>query len=561
MGVITLITNRLNRAGVLLALTVVLVLSLAASVHGQNGQFLIKQAGKVIGSADISIVRGWDMVHVTTQVRYPDLGVEFQTLYLFSGREFPKKPLEYQFAMMSPTGGLLVDMKWENTASYSIEQGPFVDLGTANVLALDNNVISDYMVAAWLYDKAAGGILESNLVVPVLLPQGIGTIPMTVTYLGEEQLGDYTTDHFQVNVGVSVDLWVEQTDRSLVKLHIPMQAFEITAAELDDDLEVKQVNTFADIEGCDFREEDFAIEVDRATISGTLTIPDLPGKLPGVIIVAGSGPTDRDGNSYVMPGPANYLMEIAHYLSSRGVVTLRFDKRGVGESPGHVSSFSDYINDISALADYMAGLANVDPDRIFIIGHSEGAWLASEVARMRDDLRGIALLAGPGFTFIDTVKRQLLEQSEAGIELGLFDEGLSSRLESAVDDLYYAVVSNGDYDLSRYGLPTDFEQVILSFWYQRELLKDWFPADPAAVLAEVKVPVLIIQGTADLQIQVLDAQRLADALPEHQRELHIISGIDHVLKMTYGEPLPYTDPNRRVHPQVLEIIGDWIAAH
>ncbi|MGB4379431.1 MAG: alpha/beta hydrolase, partial [Limnochordia bacterium] len=90
---------------------------------------------------------------------------------------------------------------------------------------------------------------------------------------------------------------------------------------------------------------------------------------------------------------------------------------------------------------------------------------------------------------------------------------------------------------------------------------DWFPVDPAAVLSEVGVPVLIIQGTADVQVQVLDAQRLADALPEHQRELHIISGIDHVLKMTYGEPLPYTDPNRRVHPQVLEIIGDWIAAH
>jgi fermentation-respiration switch protein FrsA (DUF1100 family) len=70
--------------------------------------------------------------------------------------------------------------------------------------------------------------------------------------------------------------------------------------------------------------------------------------------------------------------------------------------------------------------------------------------------------------------------------------------------------------------------------------------------------VLIIQGTADVQVQVLDAQRLADALPEEQRELHIVPGVDHVLKMTYGEPLPYTDPNRRVDPQVMQVLGDWV---
>ncbi|MFY9437252.1 MAG: alpha/beta fold hydrolase [Limnochordia bacterium] len=547
--------------GLVLTLTAVMVFALTTSAHGQNRQYIIKQAGKEIGTAEISIEQGWDTTYMTTQVRYPDSGVEFQTIYLLSGKEFPKKPVEYQFSMWSPFGGLVVDMAWNETAGYSIDQGPFISFDTGNVLALDNNVISDYMVAAWIYDKAAGGALEAFLAVPILLPQGTGILPMTISYLGEEQFDNYITDHFQVNVGVTVDLWVEQADRSLVMLQIPMQAFEIAAAELDEVAQTEQVYTFPELEGSVFTEESFSIEVDRARISGTLTIPELQGKLPGVILVAGSGPTDRDGNSYVMPGPANYLKEIAHYLAARGIVTLRFDKRGVGKSPGQVSAFSDYINDIYALVDFLAGLENVDPERIFIVGHSEGAWLASEVARMRDDLRGIGLLAGPGFVFIDTIKRQMLEQSEAGIAAGMFDPDLSSRLESALDELYDAVLSDMDYDLSLFNLPTEFEQVILSFWYQKELLKDWFPVDPAAVLSEVGVPVLIIQGTADVQVRVLDAQRLADALPEHQRELHIISGIDHVLKMTYGEPLPYTDPNRRVHPQVLEIIGDWIAAH
>lgn len=92
------------------------------------------------------------------------------------------------------------------------------------------------------------------------------------------------------------------------------------------------------------------------------------------------------------------------------------------------------------------------------------------------------------------------------------------------------------------------------------MLKDWFKADPALVLSGVNVPALIIQGTGDVQIQLDDARRLAEAIPESQRELHIFEGVDHVLKMTDGEPLPYTDPSRRVDRQVLQVIGDWVLA-
>ena len=76
---------------------------------------------------------------------------------------------------------------------------------------------------------------------------------------------------------MTVDLWVEQADRSLVMLQIPMQAFEIAAAELDEVAQTEQVYTFPELEGSVFTEESFSIEVDRARISGTLTIPELQG--------------------------------------------------------------------------------------------------------------------------------------------------------------------------------------------------------------------------------------------------------------------------------------------
>lgn len=131
----------------------------------------------------------------------------------------------------------------------------------------------------------------------------------------------------------------------------------------------------------------------------------------------------------------------------------------------------------------------------------------------------------------------------------------------ALDDMYQAVLNNTEYDVSQYDLPAEFEQLILTFVYQRDVLKDWLTADPAGVLAEVKVPVLIMQGTADIQIQPDDAYALAAALPDEQSELHIFEGLDHILKMTYGEPLSYTDPNRRVDRELLNILGDWILKH
>lgn len=536
-----------------------LFLTAATSVSAETlaREYQIKQAGTNIGTATIEIFVLEHETYLNTVVTYPQMGAEIHSNYIFSGSEFPKQPLSYNFSIIS--GGVLdLEMNWGETTQYTIKQlGQTIKLAESNVLALDNNTISDYMVATWIYDKTTSGTLQSNLVVPVLLPQGTQLLPMTISYVGDEPVDHYKTEHYQVDIGVGVDIWVDQTDRSLVKLNIPMQAYEITATDIESKPEVERV--FKDFGGYDFQEADFHIDVERATLSGTMTIPKVDGKLPGVVLVAGSGPTDRDGNNYLIPGPADYLKEIAHYLASRGVIVLRYDKRGVGESPGEIHSFGDYISDISALFDLLSNLSNVDSESLYIVGHSEGAWLASEVARKRHDLAGIGLLSGAGFPFFDTIKRQILVQSDAAIAAGLFDSGLSERSSQALDDMYQSLLNNTDYDVSQYNLPTEIEQLILSFIYQKDILTDWLVVDPAQVLSEVEVPVLIIQGTADTQIQVADAQVLAAALPEEQRELHIFKGLDHVLKMTYGEPLPYTDPERRVDLMLLHTLGDWIA--
>ncbi|NLY11002.1 MAG: alpha/beta hydrolase [Firmicutes bacterium] len=142
--------------------------------------------------------------------------------------------------------------------------------------------------------------------------------------------------------------------------------------------------------------------------------------------------------------------------------------------------------------------------------------------------------------------------------LGLFDESLIKRVENALDEMYQAILRDEDLNLSSYQLPVKIEQLLLSFYYQRDLAREWLLADPAKTLSKVSVPVLIIQGTADIQVEVDDALLLAAALPEGQRELFIFDDVDHILKKTYGQPLSYVDPDRSVEPEILETIADWI---
>lgn len=525
-----------------------------ANVEHLERGYVIKQLGNQIGTAHIQLNIDHGDTHLNTIVNYPSLGVEVTSEYLFTGSDFPKTPVSYGFSIM---GGILdVEMSWGKELSYTINpQSAQGSIPETNVLALDNNIITDYMTATWLYDLSNPQLHQSSLVLPTQMAAGL--VPMSMQFIGEEVVGHYQTDHFQVNIGVVIDLWVDHTNRSLIKLHIPMQAYEIIASDLEE--EIVSTKTFKDFGGLDFHEEEITCPIQQGTLSGTLSIPKIVDqKMPGVVLVAGSGPTDRDGNSYLMPGPADYLKEIAHYLASRGIVILRYDKRGVGLSQGPVTSFNDFISDVSTMVDALKAQAVVNNEQIYIFGHSEGAWLASEVALLRQDLAGIGLLAGAGYPYFDTIKRQLTTQADTAIAMGMFDEGLTKRIAQALDDMYQAILNQQPYDVSNYQLPDEFNQVINSFVFQADLIKQWLVTDPAQVLSKVDVPVLIVQGTGDIQIDVADAHSLAGCLPDDQVKLHIIEGIDHIMKMTYGEPLSYVDPNRRVEPAVLQILENWI---
>lgn len=290
------------------------------------------------------------------------------------------------------------------------------------------------------------------------------------------------------------------------------------------------------------RSAPIVLETPTGDIDGSLLLPAGCSPFEVVLIHAGSGPTDRDGNSVRLVNDS--LKLLAEGLAERGVATVRFDKRGVAASAaaGPASErdlrLETYVDDAAAWVELLA-----EDDRfrgVTIAGHSEGA-LIGMLAAQRSPADAFVSLAGPGRPAADLLREQLAVRLEGPL-LAEADAILDS-LERGEE---VAEVSPELYDLFRPSV--------------QPYLLSWFAYDPAAILARLAVPSAIVQGTTDIQVGVLDAERLAAAAPEAQEM--IIEGMNHVLKAAKLEEASqwqaYFDPSLPVVPELLDGLVEWL---
>lgn len=253
----------------------------------------------------------------------------------------------------------------------------------------------------------------------------------------------------------------------------------------------------------------------RDGLGGTMIRPDHRAKPVTVLILAGSGPVDRDGN---LPNMRNdSLKRLAQGLADLGIASLRIDKRGVGESRGMALREEDlrigtYVDDAVAWLAYLR--ARPDGGAIFILGHSEGALIAT-LAAQKADVGGLVLIAGAGEPAAQVIARQL---AAAGVS-----EAVQAASRTISDSLMRGVPV-GD-------VPPDL--MMLYRPSVQPYLMSWLGLDPSAELARVACPVLIVQGTTDLQVTVDDARRLEAARPGAR--LILMPGMNHVLRAAPAE--------------------------
>ena len=275
---------------------------------------------------------------------------------------------------------------------------------------------------------------------------------------------------------------------------------------------------------------------------GTLLAP--PGDDPHSIalILAGSGPTDRNGNQ--PSAHTDKLKQLAHGLFAGGIATLRVDKRGIAASAPALSSeaelnFSQYVADAKA---WLQMLRRQDRfKRIFIVGHSEGALVAT-LAAQEEQLDGIILIAGIGFPLAVTIRRQLTS-------IGLPDALKTKAMEILASLERGELVSPVPPELNALFRPSAQPYLISSL-----------TLDPAAELAKANVPALVVQGTTDLQVTVEDAKKLAAS--RDGVELVVIEGMNHTLKAAppdrNQQTSTYIDPDIPLVPELVPRIADFI---
>jgi pimeloyl-ACP methyl ester carboxylesterase len=293
-------------------------------------------------------------------------------------------------------------------------------------------------------------------------------------------------------------------------------------------------------------ERQLLLDTPTGALAGTLTVPTTETEHVGLII-SGSGPTDRDGNSAALPGRNDSLRLLADGLASTGVATLRADKRGVGESvatPEQDLRLETYVHDALAWLDHLKGEAGFR--RFSIIGHSEGSLVGMLVA---DSFPAEAFISleGAGRTAQETLIRQLRPQ---------LSETQMNDVEEVVDRLAAAETMDP--------LPEQIAAVpTLASMFRSEVqpyLISWFTYDPADVLARLEIPILIVQGTSDLQVERTDAERLVAA--NHRSRLAEIDDMNHVLKTAPSDPranlATYSNPDLPLAPSLVPAITRFL---
>ena len=286
------------------------------------------------------------------------------------------------------------------------------------------------------------------------------------------------------------------------------------------------------------------LSTDTGEIHGTLSVPDNASRT-AVLIIAGSGPTDRNGNSSVTGIATNAYKMLADSLAARGYASLRYDKRGIAASATAGAdesqlTFEAYIDDAAAWAEWLA--ADERFDRVVLAGHSEGGLIALVAAKRSDKVVAVVTLAGVGESIDATLRRQL----------GTQPEPYRSECMRIIDELKAGrTVSDPMPELAALFRPSVQPFLISQMRYE--------PATEARTLTQ---PLLVVQGTTDIQINLNDAIKLSTVNP--RTRWAIISEMNHVLKPCasldqQAQMMTYINDTLPLAPTLVATIADFLS--
>ena len=311
-------------------------------------------------------------------------------------------------------------------------------------------------------------------------------------------------------------------------------------------------------------------------LAGTLTLPSQKGKYPVVVLISGSGAQDR--NQEIM-GHKPFLV-IADYLARNGIGVLRFDDRGTAESGGdfETATTNNFANDVEAAVEYLLSRKDVDKKKIGLIGHSEGGIIAPMVATRNKKVSFIVLLAGTGVRGDELLMMQTRAISEvmgmpsevmnqaAKINRALYDIILESSKDDNWEESLKAFFDTHTNNSALEGMPDEpLEQLRTNMHKQfaNPWLRNFIAYNPANDLKKVKIPVLALNGSLDLQVPPKENLAAIEAALKQAKNKKYkvveLEGLNHLFQEAEtGLPTEYGQIGQTFSPRALEVMLEWI---
>lgn len=283
-------------------------------------------------------------------------------------------------------------------------------------------------------------------------------------------------------------------------------------------------------------------------LSGTMVHPT--NDAPTVLMIPGSGPTDRDGNNPQGVRAAPYRL-LAEGLAGHGIGSVRIDKRGMFGSQAAVDdpngvTIDDYVRDTSAWIEVIR--SRTGAERVWLLGHSEGGLVALAAAALLENVAGLILVATPGRPLGDILKEQLRANQATA--------PLIAAADYVIDEL------SAGRRINEAKIPPELAPLFSA--KVQGFLISVFSLDPADLARKIDKPILIVQGQSDIQVPIADAERLKDAAPIST--LVMLADTNHVLKRVTSVDrnaniATYLDDNLPLVPEVVETIRAFIKTH
>lgn len=273
-------------------------------------------------------------------------------------------------------------------------------------------------------------------------------------------------------------------------------------------------------------------------IEGSLLVPDSDKSDYLAIIIAGSGPTDRDGNQNFLK--SNSLKKLAQGLAKEGIASFRYDKRIVKQiRKGNIDKnimFDDFVTDATSVVKHFANKGQFKS--IYIIGHSQGSLVG--MLAISDKVNGYISLAGAGQSIDVVIMDQIQKMAP----------GLTEDAQKTFD-----VLKKGE-------TTTEYPPALASVFNldTQPFITNWMQYNPQEIIKNQEIPILIVNGTKDLQVSVEEAKLLKEA--NSKAQLAIIENMNHVLFIIEGDDLEnsksYNESSRDIAPELINTIATFI---